>query len=80
MTLNVFRVARLPEQESRLVSFGHSLDVFDQTRGWTDGDNEYAGCQRIERARVANFMRLREALHTIDHIARGAPGWLIDIE
>ena len=61
LALDIFRIARPAEQERAAIGLRHPLHVFDQPRRRADGDDEHAGRQRIERARVADLVRLARA-------------------
>ena len=74
----VVGVARLAEAQRELVGLARVHDVGHGLGRLAHGDRQHAGGQRIERAAMADLLRLGQALDHADDMGRGHAGGLVD--
>ena len=53
--LDIVGRARPAKEKRRPILLCHPLDIFDQSRGPADADNQHSGCQGIKRAGMSRL-------------------------
>ena len=67
-----------PKRNVELIALAAARVKLRESRGASEQQHQYAGCQRIERAEMADLAEAQHAAHRLDHVVRGSAARLVD--
>ena len=73
LAVGIIGVGRFAQADGGYIAFIVPLQILDQARCTAQAQNQHAGCQRVERASVADLPLPDEAPHACHHIMRRHP-------
>ena len=76
--VGVVGVARFAELQGEVIQLGAVHDIGHGLGRGAERHRQQAGRQRVQRAAMAGFLRIEQALDAVDHVRAGHPGRLVD--